>query len=70
MVMKPTNEKTIFRIKLRTNANLNGVNLNSQIILKTNVTDIVIPLLSYKGKLKLVSLTCITRDNCIIILYF
>lgn len=55
MVLKPHEEKTIVTLKLKPGTSLANVMVNSHLVVKTNISDVLIPLLSYNGKLELVS---------------
>ncbi|KAJ8933374.1 hypothetical protein NQ318_018443 [Aromia moschata] len=51
-VLRPGQEASIFNIKLKNNIRLSDLQLHSHIILKTNISNAVVPLLSYNGKLQ------------------
>ncbi|KAG5882529.1 hypothetical protein JTB14_038140 [Gonioctena quinquepunctata] len=51
-VLRPSEEMNIFNIKLKSNIRLSDLQLHSHIILKTNISNVMVPLLSYNGKLK------------------
>ncbi|XP_023015828.2 transmembrane protein 131 isoform X1 [Leptinotarsa decemlineata] len=51
-VLRPSEETNIFNIKLKSNIRLSDLQLHSHIILRTNISDVTVPLLSYNGKLQ------------------
>lgn len=57
VILKPGEEKSIFSLKTKfaTNSALK-LNINSNILLKTNISNLHLSLLSYSGKLELVNL--------------
>ncbi|RZB94452.1 hypothetical protein BDFB_002062 [Asbolus verrucosus] len=52
IILKPQQEVNIFTIKLRSGVQTTDLKVNSYIIIKTNISDVTIPLLSYNGKLQ------------------
>ncbi|XP_044255531.1 transmembrane protein 131 [Tribolium madens] len=52
ILLKPQQESTIFTIKLKNGIQITDLKVNSNIIIKTNVSELFIPLLSYNGKLQ------------------
>nr|XP_022906700.1 transmembrane protein 131 [Onthophagus taurus] len=52
IVLQPKEEKVVFKLVLKSNVSLAEVNLNSHILLRTNVSDVEIPLLTYDGQLE------------------
>lgn len=55
VVLKPGEELNVMSLKLKSGISLSEVKVNSYILVKTNISDVYIPLLSYNGKLELVS---------------
>ncbi|CAH1159345.1 unnamed protein product [Phaedon cochleariae] len=51
-VLKPGQEVNVFNIKLKNNIRMSDLQLNSNIVLHTNISNILVPLLSYNGKLQ------------------
>lgn len=51
-ILKPGEEANLFNIKLKNNIRLSDLQLHSHIILKTNISNVRVPLLSYNGKLQ------------------
>ncbi|KAK9875598.1 hypothetical protein WA026_009401 [Henosepilachna vigintioctopunctata] len=56
LMLKEQEERVIFSIDLRPDVKIQNVQIDSHIELKTNVSTVAIPVLSYKGTLKLVQL--------------
>ncbi|KAJ3658654.1 hypothetical protein Zmor_010381 [Zophobas morio] len=52
LILKPQQETTIFIIKLKNAVHISDLKVNSYITVKTNISDITVPLLSYNGKLQ------------------
>lgn len=55
MVLKPGQELNVVTLKLKSGISYSDVKVNSHVLVKTNVSDVLIRLLSFNGKLELVS---------------
>ncbi|KAF2902396.1 hypothetical protein ILUMI_03793 [Ignelater luminosus] len=62
IILKPQEEKTVFMLNLKTDAAMSNLKLNSFILLKTNISTVELPLLSYNGKLQ-VNFPYKSKDN-------
>jgi hypothetical protein len=51
LTLKPQHENTVFTIRLKSGIHPTDLKVNSYIIVRTNISDVTIPLLSYNGKL-------------------
>lgn len=55
-ILKPEQEVIIFTIKLKNGVSMGDLRVNSFISIKTNISDVIVPLLSYNGRLHVVLL--------------
>lgn len=69
VILRPGETKIIFDLKMRPGISLSNLRINSHIVLKSNVSDFELPLLSYNGKLELVSWTSLIKHKLIPLKY-